>query len=114
MDKQEGKMENQEDKQADKQEEKQEQSTEQQDSSPQQQEGGHSETKDMGFGSGRIISVQGPVVDIKYDNVELMPPLFDILKVDTFDGREVQLEVAEHLAGGVVRTISLSSTFSFI
>ncbi|MFC1704489.1 F0F1 ATP synthase subunit beta [Candidatus Omnitrophota bacterium] len=61
---------------------------------------------------GRMISVQGPVVDIKFDNLKDIPPLYEVLETKTFDDREVLLEVAEHLAGGVVRCISLSSTLN--
>ena len=61
---------------------------------------------------GVIISVQGPVVDVRFPSIESMPALWDVLKTATFDGREVYLEVAEHLAGGVVRCISLSSTLN--
>jgi len=59
---------------------------------------------------GRIISVQGPVVDVKFDQIKRIPALYDVLKTKTFDGRSVDLEVAEHLAGNVIRCISLSST----
>ncbi len=61
---------------------------------------------------GRMISVQGPVVDVRFDPGAEMPALFDILETRTFDGRKVLLEVAEHLAGGVVRCISISSTLN--
>lgn len=67
---------------------------------------------DMGLGFGRIISVQGPVVDVKFDSIEGIPALYDILRIKTFDGREVQVEVAEHLPGAVVRTIALSDTLN--
>jgi len=61
---------------------------------------------------GRIISVQGPVVDVKFDDTKVMPALYEILRVETFDGREVLLEVAEHLSHSLVRCISLSSTLN--
>jgi F-type H+/Na+-transporting ATPase subunit beta len=61
---------------------------------------------------GRIISVQGPVVDVKFDNIKSMPALYDILRTITFDGRVVLLEVAEHLTKDTVRCISISSTLN--
>ncbi|MFA4980849.1 MAG: F0F1 ATP synthase subunit beta [Candidatus Omnitrophota bacterium] len=61
---------------------------------------------------GRIISVQGPVVDVKFEAKDDMPGLYEILNTKTFDGRGVMLEVAEHLPGGAVRCISLSSTLN--
>ncbi len=61
---------------------------------------------------GRIILVQGPVVDVKFDQLDVIPALFEILKTKTFDGREVLVEVAEHLSEGIVRTIALTSTLN--
>jgi len=61
---------------------------------------------------GRIISVQGPVVDIKFDEIKNIPALYDVLESKTFDGRKVLLEVAEHLAGDLVRCIALTSTLN--
>ena len=62
--------------------------------------------------AGRITSVQGPVVDVKFDMTKNMPPLYEVLEAKTFDGREVLLEVAEHLTSNTVRCISLSSTLN--
>ncbi|MFH1790834.1 MAG: F0F1 ATP synthase subunit beta [Candidatus Omnitrophota bacterium] len=62
--------------------------------------------------SGRIVSVQGPVVDVKYENPNFMPPLYDVLNSVAYDGREVLLEVAEHLPGNIVRCVSLSDTLN--
>ncbi len=61
---------------------------------------------------GKIVSVQGPVVDVKFEASATMPPLYDILRARRFDDKEVLLEVAEHLANGVVRCISLSDTLN--
>jgi len=62
--------------------------------------------------TGRIISVQGPVVDVIFDNAKTSPGLYEVIRTATFDGREVLLEVAEHLPGDVIRCISLSSTLN--
>ena len=61
---------------------------------------------------GRITSVQGPVVDVKFDNSTTSPSLYDVIRAEAFDGREVLLEVAEHLPGDVIRCISLESTLN--
>ncbi|MFC1593847.1 F0F1 ATP synthase subunit beta [Candidatus Omnitrophota bacterium] len=61
---------------------------------------------------GKVISIQGPVVDVRFDENASMPPLFDILRAVRFDGLEVPLEVAEHLAGGVVRCIAMKDTLN--
>ncbi|MBL7069371.1 MAG: F0F1 ATP synthase subunit beta [Candidatus Omnitrophica bacterium] len=60
---------------------------------------------------GRVVAVQGPVVDVKFDDAEKLPGLYEILKAKTFDGKTVIMEVAEHLEGGIARCISLDKTF---
>jgi len=61
---------------------------------------------------GHVISVEGPVVDVKFAAVKDMPPVYEMVVVTTTDGRDVVLEVAEHLSGGVARCIAMSSTFN--
>ncbi len=61
---------------------------------------------------GRIVSVQGPVVDVLFPPDVPIPSLYDILETQTFDGRMVKLEVAEHMSNVLVRCISLSSTLN--
>lgn len=63
-------------------------------------------------GLGRIVSVQGPVVDVKFDNFEDLPALFDVVEVYTFEKRRVVLQTAEHLSKQVVRTIALMDTLN--
>ncbi len=59
---------------------------------------------------GRVISVQGPVVDIKFLSEEAVPDVHNMLMVDTIDQRKVYLEVAEHVPGNVARCIAINST----
>lgn len=78
-----------------------------------EQEEKEPEKKEKAFsGGGRLISVQGPVVDVKFPEGEDMPALYDVLRTYTFEKREVLIEVAEHLPNRVVRCISLSSTLN--
>lgn len=62
--------------------------------------------------SGRVISVQGPVVDVKFGHADDVPKIFEMINVRAMDGRVVPLEVAEHLPGHVARCIAMSSTFN--
>lgn len=62
--------------------------------------------------SGRVISVQGPVVDVKFANTEDVPGILSVLKTHTVDKEEVVLEVAEHLPGNIARCISINSTIN--
>lgn len=59
---------------------------------------------------GRVVSVQGPVVDVKFDSVDDVPNVFSVLKVQTIDQLDVYLEVAEHVPGNLARCISINST----
>ena len=46
-------------------------------------------------GRGKIISVQGPVVDCYFKNFKDMPALYDVVEVNTVDGKKVVLQTAE-------------------
>lgn len=59
---------------------------------------------------GKVIAVQGPVVDVMFNSVEEMPDLNEVVRVRTFDKKEVKLLASEHLEGNIARCIALSST----
>ena len=59
---------------------------------------------------GKVIGVQGPVVDVMFNTVEEMPDLNEVVRARTFDKKEVKLLAAEHLEGNIARCIALSST----
>jgi F-type H+-transporting ATPase subunit beta len=61
---------------------------------------------------GRVVSVQGPVVDVKFANPTDMPNIFSVIHTQTIDKEEVILEVAEHLPGNVARCIAINSTIN--
>jgi len=61
---------------------------------------------------GYIISVQGPVVDVKFDQEKDMPAIYENLNTETVDGNRVVLEVAEHLQGNIARCISINSSLN--
>ncbi len=61
---------------------------------------------------GKVIAVQGPVVDVQFTRVEDMPDLHETIKTRSFDKREVTLLVAEHLEGNIARCVSLGSTLN--
>jgi len=61
---------------------------------------------------GKIVSVQGPVVDVKFKTADEVPNIFNVIKTKTFDGTVVVMEVAEHLPGYVARCISINSTIN--
>ena len=61
---------------------------------------------------GKVISVRGPVVDVRFEKVSDLPALYDVLLGQAFDKKKVVLEVAEHLSKNDVRCISLSETLN--
>ncbi|MDD5348065.1 MAG: F0F1 ATP synthase subunit beta [Candidatus Omnitrophica bacterium] len=67
---------------------------------------------DANMKNGYVISVQGPVVDVKFDTEDQMPAIFENINTVTVDGKRVVLEVAEHLQGNIARCIAINSTFN--
>jgi F-type H+-transporting ATPase subunit beta len=61
---------------------------------------------------GRIVSVQGPVVDVKFSEAKDVPNIFNVIRTHTVDKEPVVLEVAEHLPGNIARCISINSTIN--
>ena len=57
---------------------------------------------------GKVISVIGPVLDIKFENGHL-PNLLNAIEI-TQGERKITLEVAQHIGNDVVRCIAMSST----
>jgi F-type H+-transporting ATPase subunit beta len=62
--------------------------------------------------SGRVVAVQGPVVDVRFASAEQVPNVFDVIETQTMAGQRVVLEVAEHLPGQLARCIALNSTLN--
>jgi len=56
--------------------------------------------------------VQGPVVDVKFEQESDVPNLYEVIETKSFDGRKIVLEVAEHLENKVARCIALASTLN--
>lgn len=60
--------------------------------------------------TGKILSVQGPVVDVKFATLHDVPDIYNVILVKAIDGREITLEVAEHLPDNVARCIAIQAT----
>lgn len=60
------------------------------------------------MGTGKIIQVIGPTVDVRFPPEEL-PPLHQALTVER-EGGKLALEVAQHIGDNSVRTVALAST----
>ena len=61
---------------------------------------------------GKITSVQGPVVDVKFALANDVPNIFSVLTTTAVDGATITMEVAEHLPGNIARCISINSTIN--
>jgi F-type H+-transporting ATPase subunit beta len=61
---------------------------------------------------GKIISVQGPVVDVKFSSSVDVPNIFSVINTRSIDQEEVIMEVAEHLSGNIARCIAVNSTIN--
>ena len=57
---------------------------------------------------GTVVQVIGPVLDIRFDDNHL-PNLLNAIELE-HDGRKIVAEVAQHIGGGLVRCIAMSST----
>ncbi|NLA78561.1 MAG: F0F1 ATP synthase subunit beta [Erysipelothrix sp.] len=58
--------------------------------------------------TGKLIQIIGPVVDIRFSNVEL-PALYNAIDI-YFDNKKLVVEVAQHIGDDVVRCIAMGST----
>lgn len=61
---------------------------------------------------GKVISVRGPVVDVRFEKVGDIPSLYTVLETENFVKMRVVLQVAEHIGKNDVRCISLSDTLN--
>lgn len=68
--------------------------------------------KERKTGLGRIVTIQGPVVDVSFENPADIPALYDVIEVWNFDKRRVVLQTAEHLSKTLVRTVALMDTLN--
>src|SRR3712207_3374252 len=70
------------------------------------------ETKSGTGGTGRVVRIIGPVVDVEFAPEE-MPAIYNALTVDrTLDGETTTItcEVAQHVGDAMVRAIAMSPT----
>lgn len=61
---------------------------------------------------GRVIAVMGPVVDVKFKTMLELPTVQQVIRLKNFAGKNIVLQVAEHLPGCVARCVSLHETIN--
>ena len=64
---------------------------------------------------GRISQIIGPVVDVFFDTKgedpeKVLPKIFDALKVKRPDGRDLIIEVQQHIGEDTVRCVAMDNT----
>lgn len=64
------------------------------------------------LGLGKVIAVQGPVIDVQFEKAEHVPAINHVLETYTIDGKKIVMEVAEHIPGNRARCISLNDTIN--
>ena len=62
--------------------------------------------------AGKVISVQGPVVDIRFGTEDEVPEVFEKVILERVDKEEVILEVTEHVPGNIARCIAINATMN--
>ena len=58
---------------------------------------------------GVLVQAIGPVIDVRFDENNI-PPLLMALKVTTAQGKELTLEVVQHIGDDTVRCIAMGAT----
>ena len=59
---------------------------------------------------GRVVGVQGPVVEVNFPDGCEVPNVYEIIETQTVDGTKLVLEVIEHARGNTARCIAMGST----
>ena len=65
--------------------------------------------------NGRISQIIGAVVDVAFDTegrpaAEVLPKIYDALEVTHPDGRQIIIEVQQHIGEDTVRTVAMDNT----
>ncbi len=59
---------------------------------------------------GKVLQVIGPVVDVTFENTEMLPNMYEALEVTNDLGNVIVLECQQHMGEYTVRTIAMDST----
>lgn len=61
---------------------------------------------------GKVVAVQGPVVDVKFTNAQDLPNILSVIETKTIEDKTVTLEVVEHREGNIARCLGINSTLN--
>ena len=65
--------------------------------------------------TGHISQIIGPVIDVYFDTEgqeaeKVLPKIYDALKIDRGDGRDLIVEVQQHIGEDTVRCVAMDNT----
>ena len=60
--------------------------------------------------TGKISQIIGPVIDVKFENAESLPNIYDALEIKRDNGSTLVLEVQQHIGEDTVRTVAMDSS----
>ncbi|MDD5454120.1 MAG: F0F1 ATP synthase subunit beta [Candidatus Ratteibacteria bacterium] len=61
---------------------------------------------------GKVVAVQGPVVDVKFASAQDLPNILSVIETKTIEDKTVTLEVVEHREGNIARCLGINSTLN--
>jgi len=61
--------------------------------------------------TGRVVALQGPVVDVQFDPQGPAPVLHEVVETQSYEGQPILLEVMEHLEHNVARCVAITSNW---
>ena len=64
----------------------------------------------MSNSTGKISQIIGPVIDVKFENADSLPQIYDALEIRKENGQVIVLEVQQHTGEDTVRTVAMDST----
>ena len=65
----------------------------------------------MSSNIGKVTQVIGPVIDVSFEGgKEMIPPIYNALRVKRDDGEDLILEVEQHIGEDTVRCVAMEST----
>ena len=64
----------------------------------------------MANSKGKIAQIIGPVIDVVFENAEVLPKIYDALEIKRENSESLILEVEQHIGEDTVRCIAMDST----
>ncbi len=66
--------------------------------------------KKMSISVGKIAQVIGPVIDVRFEEGQVLPNIYDALEITRSDGKKIILECQQHVGNDTIRAIAMDSS----